>query len=109
MKKSSVDLTNNLPNDPPILTEGGGKKITARNRKGKASKVNKEGAIAGDIVPMQTSSPQREDYEAEDALRTLVRVHKMQLNKGLMRRVKEHARRENEAHKRVMRLEGKLL
>lgn len=50
-----------------------------------------------------------EDWEAKDALRTLVRGHEIQSNKQLMRRVKGHARKESEAHKRVLRLEGKPL
>jgi hypothetical protein len=61
------------------------------------------------VVPAEVGAGQRDDWEAKDALRTLTRGHEIMGNKGLMRRVKTHARKEQEAHSRVLRLEGKPL
>lgn len=60
------------------------------------------------VVPEVAKTPQ-EDWEAKDALRTLTRGHEIRSNKGLMRRVGAHAKRESEALARVRRLEGKPL
>lgn len=59
-------------------------------------------------VDSPTGNPER-DYEAEDGLRTLVRGHEIQGNRHLMKRIKSHAKKQREAHDRVLRLEGKEL
>jgi hypothetical protein len=51
----------------------------------------------------------REDYEAKDAMRTMSRALEIQGDKGLMGRVRKHAKKESERHARVARLDGKPL
>lgn len=55
------------------------------------------------------SMEKREDYEAKDAMRTMSRALEIQGNKGLMTRVRKHAKGEAERHARVARLDGKPL
>lgn len=77
-----------------------------KKRKSKGRKV-KADTDAG-FAPSVSKTPQ-DDWEAKDALRTLTRAHEIRANKGLMKRVGAHARRESESLARVRRLEGKPL
>lgn len=61
-------------------------------------------------VPLPTEAiPERDDYEAQDALATILRANELRANKGLMVRVKRQAKKEAMARARVARLEGKTL
>lgn len=79
------------------------------------AKAKKKGTSKQSVkaVNMISDSPysteKREDYEAKDAMRTMSRALEIQGNKGLMSRVRKHAKGEAERHARVARLDGKPL
>lgn len=75
-------------------------------KKKRSRSKTQAGSVAMADYPMHHD---REDYEAKDAHRSLLRAHEIVGNKDLMKRVKGHARREEAANARIRRLEGKLL
>jgi hypothetical protein len=81
--------------------------MAARTKKKGSHKAPiKATTIAGDSP---YSTEKREDWEAKDAMRTMSRAMEIQGNKGLMKRVRTHAKAEAERHARVARLDGKPL
>ncbi len=79
-----------------------------RKTRGKTTTGKRSRATAGSVDMPHPNKPS-EDWEAKDALRTLTRGFEIRANKGLMGRVHKHAKAEQQAHARVLRLQGKEL